>query len=274
MALIKCSECGKEISDKSEICIHCGYPLDLQLPTNEVSDADLSNLINEADKLIKTHSYTEALALYEKAAVLGNDIAQLWLGNIYSQGLGVEKDYEKASQWFEKSAEQGNLTAINNLGFLYAHGYGVQKDIIKSTKFYKKASELGNKYAINNLGVCYMDGIGIEQDFKKAEELFNKAIKLGDKTAEGNLKILQERISQATKNTPQEKPLVARKGFWLFIIAVILFGMLYLSSVDDNSNRTCAWCNGTGYNGNGASTVEEYVFMKTPCKHCKGKGTY
>lgn len=27
MALIKCPECGREISDKSEQCIHCGYPL-------------------------------------------------------------------------------------------------------------------------------------------------------------------------------------------------------------------------------------------------------
>ena len=26
MALIKCPECGKEISDKSEKCIHCGFP--------------------------------------------------------------------------------------------------------------------------------------------------------------------------------------------------------------------------------------------------------
>lgn len=27
MALIKCPECGKEISNKSKTCIHCGYPL-------------------------------------------------------------------------------------------------------------------------------------------------------------------------------------------------------------------------------------------------------
>ncbi len=27
MSLIKCPECGKEISDKSEKCIHYGYPL-------------------------------------------------------------------------------------------------------------------------------------------------------------------------------------------------------------------------------------------------------
>lgn len=27
MALINCPECGKEVSDKSEKCIHCGYPI-------------------------------------------------------------------------------------------------------------------------------------------------------------------------------------------------------------------------------------------------------
>ena len=27
MALINCPECGKEVSDRSEYCIHCGFPL-------------------------------------------------------------------------------------------------------------------------------------------------------------------------------------------------------------------------------------------------------
>ena len=27
MALIKCPECNKEVSDKAEICVHCGYPI-------------------------------------------------------------------------------------------------------------------------------------------------------------------------------------------------------------------------------------------------------
>ena len=30
MALIKCSECGKKISDKAAVCVHCGCPLELQ----------------------------------------------------------------------------------------------------------------------------------------------------------------------------------------------------------------------------------------------------
>lgn len=27
MALIKCPECGKKVSEKANACIHCGYPI-------------------------------------------------------------------------------------------------------------------------------------------------------------------------------------------------------------------------------------------------------
>lgn len=33
--IIKCPECGKEISDKAEICIYCGYPLNTIKETDE-----------------------------------------------------------------------------------------------------------------------------------------------------------------------------------------------------------------------------------------------
>lgn len=41
MALIICPECGKEISDKSTQCIHCGYPL------NEINN-NINKLFNLA----------------------------------------------------------------------------------------------------------------------------------------------------------------------------------------------------------------------------------
>ena len=46
-----------------------------------------------------------------------------------------------------------------------------------------------------------------------------------------------------------------------------------LSNYDRTKDKKCAWCNGTGYTGNGATNATEYVLMKTPCKHCNGKGT-
>ena len=36
MALIKCPECEKSISDKAEICIHCGYPI----KTSKIQDTE------------------------------------------------------------------------------------------------------------------------------------------------------------------------------------------------------------------------------------------
>ncbi|MBQ8283636.1 MAG: zinc ribbon domain-containing protein [Clostridia bacterium] len=37
MAIINCPECGKEISDKCKICVHCGYPFE----ENENSEGKL-----------------------------------------------------------------------------------------------------------------------------------------------------------------------------------------------------------------------------------------
>lgn len=36
MALVKCKECGKEISDKATTCIHCGYPVKKQNANNRL----------------------------------------------------------------------------------------------------------------------------------------------------------------------------------------------------------------------------------------------
>lgn len=58
MSLIKCSECGKEISDKAPVCIHCGCPLekDKELHTTKkfvymcMSTSCLSNPFKEFDE--------------------------------------------------------------------------------------------------------------------------------------------------------------------------------------------------------------------------------
>ena len=37
--------------------------------------------------------------------------AQYYLGMLYYEGFGVEKDVEAAKRWFKKSSRQGNLDA-------------------------------------------------------------------------------------------------------------------------------------------------------------------
>lgn len=54
MALIKCPECGKEISDRSVACIHCGFPLELlenkveQKGTHKLED-DVAHIEDNAE---------------------------------------------------------------------------------------------------------------------------------------------------------------------------------------------------------------------------------
>ena len=50
MAIIKCPECGRDVSNKAEKCIHCGYPLHqaAAAPQNP-GEADSKNRINLDD---------------------------------------------------------------------------------------------------------------------------------------------------------------------------------------------------------------------------------
>lgn len=55
MALMKCPECGKEVSDQSETCIHCGYPLKKEseeaenISTEEKVDSLAEEKVEETD---------------------------------------------------------------------------------------------------------------------------------------------------------------------------------------------------------------------------------
>lgn len=66
MALIKCPECGKEVSDKANACIHCGYPLneqkDFHLRRESYLDEDtITRKIEKiADDVLKSMEEKEA----------------------------------------------------------------------------------------------------------------------------------------------------------------------------------------------------------------------
>ena len=57
MALIKCPECGKEISDKSKSCIHCGYPLDnLEKESDDCIREDGINSVENDTDIVEKES--------------------------------------------------------------------------------------------------------------------------------------------------------------------------------------------------------------------------
>lgn len=60
MALIKCPECGKKVSDKINACIHCGYPLEKykeEKYKNEINKKVNEMIEREFSKLLTERSY-------------------------------------------------------------------------------------------------------------------------------------------------------------------------------------------------------------------------
>ena len=368
MALIKCPECGKEISDKSSACIHCGYPItETAEKKNTVSSITSSNdgqKQSEAEKYILlgddlriAEKYTDALERYIKAADFGSAHAQLWIGNFYARGLGVEKNQTEAAKWYQKAANQGEPSALCNLAHAYRNGIGVPQNIDKAIElnllaiqkgsvtaagnlgnlyenitdehqsyplakkyyeqaismgttdgvvynnlaliyaegkdaainysqaeqYYLKAIELGNEtaknnYAVfaNNRGVAYADGKGVSKDYVKAEAYYLKSIKYGNQQAKSNYDALKKSMAkpQTTVSSSSQISGINDKVVGIIVAIVLILVCWFIGTTSDNSDktntRTCAWCNGTGYNGNGAQSPEEYVFKKTPCTHCGG----
>ena len=50
--LIKCPECGKEVSDKSPHCIHCGYPIKEIKSNSEDNLNSITNIQNDCDNSV------------------------------------------------------------------------------------------------------------------------------------------------------------------------------------------------------------------------------
>ncbi len=83
---------------------------------------------------------TNAINVWKRCASEGDNVAQNYLGEIYSKSWGSTKpDYVQAAKWFRKAADQGYSRAQNNLGFLYEKGFGVAKNKSLALKLYRQA---------------------------------------------------------------------------------------------------------------------------------------
>src|SRR5258708_1935052 len=82
-----------------------------------------------------------AMRLFRPFADEGDADAQFNLGLMYTDGLGVPRDYSEAVKWFQKAADQGNAVAQFNLGHMYADGWGVPQNDAEAVRWYRKAAD-------------------------------------------------------------------------------------------------------------------------------------
>ncbi len=95
MALIKCSECGKKISDKAEKCINCGTPISEMLNKNNNSDKELNDLKNYVERDKKLRKIVLMILVF---IVLGVVLSKI-VNNIKNNNKLAESE----KRWMEKS---------------------------------------------------------------------------------------------------------------------------------------------------------------------------
>ena len=75
MALIKCPECGKEISDKSNACIHCGCPI---MSATQENSNEIENYIGIAKTALESQNGQEAYDYANKVLAIDSNNVEAW----------------------------------------------------------------------------------------------------------------------------------------------------------------------------------------------------
>ena len=84
--------------------------------------SDITEAMERFEKLVKDENYQEALPLVRRyAQEKGLPYAQVRLGNMYEQGLGVEQSLNVAGHWYLKAANRDDPNGMRALGVLLLH---------------------------------------------------------------------------------------------------------------------------------------------------------
>ena len=118
--------------------------------------------------------FTEAMKWYRKAAELGDAKAQYQVGVMFRHGQGVAKLPAEALMWGQKAAEQGYAKAqIEMASITLERGGYTSQARAKAAKWYRMAAEQGDVEAQNSLGQLYYNGDGVPQDLVQAHLWFS-----------------------------------------------------------------------------------------------------
>lgn len=100
------------------------------------------------EKYWETKQYDKCFEGHLVLAEQGYPLAECQIGYFYYEGLGVEKDLEKALYWTRRAAEHGDRDGQCNLAWFYEDAIGVERDIEQAKHWYRLAALQNNDLAI------------------------------------------------------------------------------------------------------------------------------
>ena len=81
----------------------------------------------------------------------GYPLAECQVGYFYAQGLGVERDLDRALLWTRRAAEHGDRDGQFNLGCFYEEGTVLARDMEQAALWYQRAARQGHTEAAERL---------------------------------------------------------------------------------------------------------------------------
>lgn len=150
----------------------------------------------------RAYDASKALALLEDIAEENMD-AQFMAGEMYLQGIGTEKNPEKAAEYIQKAVSNGNSSAYAIYAKMCFLGEGViLQDYEKAAGAFASLDEQ-NGQALGTLGMMYALGMGVPMDFDIANQYLEKAKELGYPKAGKFQTMIQPRVTGADKELPE-----------------------------------------------------------------------
>ena len=92
--------------------------------------------------------YKECFEGHLALAEQGYPLAECQVGYFYLEGLGTEKDLQKALYWTRRAADHGDRDAQCNLGWMYEEGLGVEPDRKTAAEWYCLAARQDHDLAM------------------------------------------------------------------------------------------------------------------------------
>lgn len=124
----------------------------------------------------------EGVALYRKAAELGDPAGQCNLGIAYLQA--EPPNVKEAVKWLYQASVAGYVRGQYQLALCLHRGCGMNQNLSDAARWYLRAAEGGYVRAMYNVSLCYTLGMGVSQNHRQSRKWMKHAADHGHRKAQ------------------------------------------------------------------------------------------
>lgn len=149
---------------------------------------------------LREKNYAAAFPHVKQLADRGEAKYQGYVGKMYYQGEGTDKDVHRATSYFCQAGVKGDPGAVNNIAYLTERGDGVTANQEVAEALYDLAAQLGNTYSQWHVGFRFWKGKTGEPDLREAYKWLSLSYRKSSTKNDRNiLRDLQEVESELTR---------------------------------------------------------------------------